>query len=186
MWTNFTLIFLCTFGGNWNKNSFLFGDLFSWLFIFTFLGKVIPTTYSFYFLQMTINLVYFMCAQLLSHVWLFATPWTVAYQAPLVHGIFQVRMLVLSHFSWVWLFTTLWTDCSPLSCSVHGILQAKKLEWVAISSRRSSRGEYWSGMSFPNTRDLPNLEIEPVSLVFPALADRFFATAPPGKPNFII
>ena len=127
-----------------------------------------------------------MCAQLLSHVWLFATPWTVAYQAPLVHGIFQVRMLVLSHFSWVWLFTTLWTDCSPLSSSVHGILQAKKLEWVAISSRRSSRGEYWSGMSFPNTRDLPNLEIEPVSLVFPALADRFFATAPPGKPNFII
>ena len=130
------------------------------------------------------------CKQLevksLSCVWLFATPWTVAYQAPLVHGIFQVRMLVLSHFSWVWLFTTLWTDCSPLSSSVHGILQAKKLEWVAISSRRSSRGEYWSGMSFPNTRDLPNLEIEPVSLVFPALADRFFATAPPGKPNFII
>ena len=24
-------------------------------------------------------------------------------------------------------------DCSPLGSSVHGILQARKLEWVAIS-----------------------------------------------------
>ena len=181
------MIFLCTFGGNWNKNSFLFGDLFSWVFTFTFLGKVIPNTYNFYFLQMTINLMYFMCAQLLSHVWVFATPRTVAYQAPLVHGIFQARMLVLSRFSCAWLFTTLWIDCSPLGSSVHGILQAKKLEWVAISSSRgSSMEEYWSGLSFPNSRDLPNPEIEPVSLVSHALADRFFATASPGKPNFII
>ena len=29
----------------------------------------------------------------LSHVWLLATPWTAAYQAPLVHGIFQARLL---------------------------------------------------------------------------------------------
>ena len=29
----------------------------------------------------------------LSHVWLFVTPWTVAYQAPLVHGIFQAIVL---------------------------------------------------------------------------------------------
>ena len=29
----------------------------------------------------------------LSRVWLFATPWTVAYQAPPVHGIFQARIL---------------------------------------------------------------------------------------------
>ena len=28
-----------------------------------------------------------MCAPLLSHVWLFATLWTVAFQAPSVHGI---------------------------------------------------------------------------------------------------
>ena len=32
-------------------------------------------------------------AQLLSHVWLFSIPWTVACQAPLsVHGVFQARM----------------------------------------------------------------------------------------------
>ena len=28
-----------------------------------------------------------------SHVWLFATPWTVAHQAPLVHGILQAKIL---------------------------------------------------------------------------------------------
>ena len=31
-------------------------------------------------------------------------------------------------------------DCSPLSSSFHGILQARILEWIAISfSRRSSQ-----------------------------------------------
>ena len=29
-------------------------------------------------------------------------------------------------------------DCSPLGSSVHGILQARTLEWVAISSSRGS------------------------------------------------
>ena len=29
-------------------------------------------------------------------------------------------------------------DCSPLGSSVHGILQARILEWVAISSSRGS------------------------------------------------
>ena len=60
-------------------------------------------------------------------------------------------------------------DCSPLGLSVHGIFQAKILEWVAFSS----------------PGDLPGLKIEPVSLTYPALAGRFFTTAPPGKPNII-
>ena len=29
-------------------------------------------------------------------------------------------------------------DCSPLGCSIHGILQARILEWVAISFSRGS------------------------------------------------
>ena len=33
------------------------------------------------------------CAHLLSHVWLFVTPWTVARQAPLSMGILQARIL---------------------------------------------------------------------------------------------
>ena len=37
----------------------------------------------------------------------------------------------------------------------------------------------WSGMPFPTPGDLPDLETEPASLAFPALAGRFFTTAPP-------
>ena len=32
------------------------------------------------------------------------------------------------------------TDCSPLGSSVHGILQARILEWVTVSSSRGSSG----------------------------------------------
>ena len=52
-------------------------------------------------------------------------------------------------------------DCSPPGSSVHGILQAKTLGWVAISS----------------SRDLPHPWIKPASLVSPALADGFFTTS---------
>ena len=46
---------------------------------------------------------------------------------------------VLSRFGPVWFFCHS-TDCSPQGSSVHGILQARILEWVAmLSSRRSSQ-----------------------------------------------
>ena len=57
-------------------------------------------------------------------------------------------------------------DCSPPGCSVHGISQARILEWVAISS----------------PGDLPNPGIEPVS---PVLAGGFFTTEPSGKSAYI-
>ena len=44
-----------------------------------------------------------------------------------------------------------------------------------------SRQEYWSKLLFPSPGDLPNLGIQPVSPVSPALAGGFFATEPPGK-----
>ena len=56
-------------------------------------------------------------------------------------------------------------DCSPPGSSVHGILQARILEWVAISSSRES--------SYPG-----------IESMFPALAGGFFTTAdllPPEK-----
>ena len=53
-------------------------------------------------------------------------------------------------------------DCSPPGSSVHGISQARILEWVAITS----------------PGDLFN-PIEPVSL---ALVGGFFITESPGKP----
>ena len=37
-----------------------------------------------------------------------------------------------------------------------------------------SRQEYWSGLPFPTPGDLPNPETEPMSLVSPVLAGRFF------------
>ena len=70
----------------------------------------------------------------------------------------------LSHFSPVLLCNPM--DCSPPGSSVHGILQARILEWVAVPSSR--------GSSPP--RDRP-----PVFCV----AGGFFITEPPGKPRII-
>ena len=63
----------------------------------------------------------------LSHVQLFASPWTVAHQAPVSMGF--------------------------------------------------PRQEYWSGLPFPPPGDLPDLGIEPMSLISPALAGGFFTTS---------
>ena len=57
-------------------------------------------------------------------------------------------------------------DCSLPGSSVHGILQAKILEWADISS----------------PKDLPHPGIEPVP---PVLAGGFFTTEPPGKLDYI-
>ena len=67
------------------------------------------------------------------------------------------------------------TLCDPMDCSlsgsyVHGISQARIMEWVAISFSRES--------SDPGT--------EPVSLMSPLLASGFFTTAPPGKPTWVL
>ena len=65
----------------------------------------------------------------------------------------------LSHFSHVQLCATLWTVArqAPLSIGF-------------------SRQEYWSGLPFPPSQDLPNPGIEPVSLLSPAVAGGFFTT----------
>ena len=48
-------------------------------------------------------------------------------------------------------------------------------------SMEFSRQEYWSGLPFPSSGDLPDPGMEPVSPESPALAGGFFATGPPGK-----
>ena len=40
-----------------------------------------------------------------------------------------------------------------------------------------SRKEYWSGLPCPPPGDLPDLEMEPVSLMSPSLSGRFFTTS---------
>ena len=56
-------------------------------------------------------------------------------------------------------------DSTLPGSSVHGLLQARILEWVAV----------------PFSRYIPHPRIEPES---PALPRRFFTTKPPGKPLF--
>ena len=58
-------------------------------------------------------------------------------------------------------------DCSPPDSSVHGISQARTLEWVAISF----------------SRGLPDPGIRPTPF---ALAGGFFTTELPGKPIFFM
>ena len=55
-------------------------------------------------------------------------------------------------------------DCSPPGSSVHGILQARILEWLP----------------FPSPGDLPDPGIVPVS---PALEADAFTSEPSGKPK---
>ena len=55
-------------------------------------------------------------------------------------------------------------ECSPQNSSVHGVLQARILEWVAI----------------PFSRHLPDSAIEPRS---PALQTNSLPSEPPGEPG---
>ena len=93
-------------------------------------------------------------------------PWTVTLQTPLTMGFSRQEywsglsclppgafpnseiklaswskwgLVVPGHFSRIWLCSLM--DCSPPGSSVHGILQARILEWVAIFS---SRGSSWA------------------------------------------
>ena len=57
-----------------------------------------------------------------------------------------VLACVLSHFCHVWLCDPM--DCSPPGSSVHGILQTRILEWVAIPfAKGSSQPRDWSPVS---------------------------------------
>ena len=91
------------------------------------------------------------------------------------------------------------TDCSPPGSSVHGILQARVLEWIAIIFSKGifptqvshvtgrffaiwaarEAQEYWSGQPTPSAGDLPNPGIE---LGPPALQENSLPAESPGKP----
>ena len=58
-------------------------------------------------------------------------------------------------------------DCSPPGSSVHGILQARALEWAAI----------------PSSRGLPDSGTAPTPLMSPALAGGFFIAEPQWEPQ---
>ena len=72
---------------------------------------------------------------------------------------------MLSRFSRVRLFATLW---------------AEALQSLSVGF---SRQEYWSGLPFPLTGDLPEPGIEPASFMPPALAGGFFTASTTWKPR---
>ena len=73
------------------------------------------------------------------------------------HGLVKVKVAGAQ------LCPTFATPCSPSGSSVHGTLQARTLEWVAISSSRGSFwSRYWTRVS--------------------CIAGRFFTIEPTGKP----
>ena len=92
----------------------------------------------------------------LSRVWLLATSWTAAHQAPLSMGFSRQE-----HWSglpfpssmhesekWKWsrsVVSDSWDpmDCSPPGSSVHGILQARALEWGVPSHLGHHRALSW-------------------------------------------
>ena len=81
--------------------------------------------------------------------------------------------------------------CAVLCCSV---VSDSAISWTVVCqaplSMEFSRQEYWSGMPFPTPGDLPDSGIEPVSLMCPALAGRFFTTSVTWevreRPSFIL
>ena len=107
-------------------------------------------------------------------------------------------------FKWKWKSLSCVWLCDPKNYTVHGIVQARILEWVIFPfSRGSSQPrdwtqvshivgrfftnwatreaqEYWSGSSFPSPANLPNPGIEPRS---PALWADSLPTEPQGKPK---
>ena len=70
---------------------------------------------------------------------------------------------MLNHFNHVWLFTIPWTVACQASLSME-----------------FPRQEYWSGLPCPSPRDLPSPGVEPMSLMSPALAGRFFTLESQG------
>ena len=129
----------------------------------------------------------------------FAMAWTAVHPASLFVGILQARIMeqiaMPSYRKWGEVTWSCPTLCDPMDCNlpgsfVHGIFQARVLEWVAISfSRGSSQSRDWTWVSrivgrcftIWATREVPNTGIEPRS---PALQADSVPSVLPGKQAF--
>ena len=71
--------------------------------------------------------------------------------------------------------------CARVPVRVLGGVRIYAISWTvahwALLPMEFSRQEYWSRLPFPSPGDRPNLEIEPMFPVSPALAGRFFPTS---------
>jgi len=67
--------------------------------------------------------------------------------------------------------------CVCVLCRVRLFAALWTVTRQSLLTMKFSRQEYWGGLPFPSPLDLPNPGIEPTSLIFPALAGRFFTTS---------
>ena len=87
-------------------------------------------------------------------------------------GSFFIPIILIAVCSVTQLCLTLWDskDCSLPGSAVHGIFQARMVEWVA----------------FPTPRDLPDPGIKPSSFESPVLAGSTLSLMPPGKNSMVL
>ena len=74
-----------------------------------------------------------------------------------------------------------WLQCTQLLSYVPIFETSWTVAHEALLSMEFSRQEYWSGLPFPTSGDLPDPGFKSLSPASPALAGRFFTTEPPGK-----
>ena len=74
-----------------------------------------------------------------------------------------------------------WCHGAHLLRSVQLVAAPWAVAHQAPLSMEFSRQEYWSALSFPPPRDLPNPGIEPVSLASPNWQANSLPVLPPGK-----
>ena len=93
----------------------------------------------------------------------------------------MVRNLPTSLETWV--SSLSWEDPLKKEMATHSSVLAWEVPWteesVGPQSMGYSRQEYWSGLPFPCSGDLPNPGIESISPAFQADA---LPSKPPGKP----
>ena len=142
----------------------------------------------------------FSSLQVLSRVWLFATPWITACQASLsitnsqnslrlksIKSVMPYSHLILCH-------PLLLLPPIPPSIRVFSNESTLRMRWqlfasvwtIALQAPLSlgfSRWEYWRGLPCPPPKDLPNPRIEPTSHVS-CIGRRFFTTRA-TKPTYI-
>ena len=76
--------------------------------------------------------------------------------------------------------------CSHVCMLSHALCNPWTVALQAPLSMGFSRQEYWNRLPCPPSDDLPNSGIEPVTLMSPALASRFFTTSTTLEAPFVI
>ena len=111
----------------------------------------------------------------LRRVWLFATPWTEPYQAPLSMGFSR---------------PVYWSGL-PLPSPTQGLCNLNSLQprglYISCQAPLTmgfSRQEYWNRLPLPTPGDLPDLGIESVCLASLPLTGDSLPLIPPGQPTW--